>query len=1262
MPLAPLFRYEGIQSSFRCSKYLLSSTGNGQRKSIRMESSGSERKQKSTGRQSTMIIPAAMESRGRFGAIFILIATMGFFWHKPVQAQSWGASTSNPIYIYPSSPANAQVGIGISSTGTALGSQLFISSNSAGRTGLIVDQVQGSGNILDLRQAGASKFSVNYLGNIGVGGAPVTNIGFLFSPTGVSGSGIGLSVVPSFVAGNNAFDRAGYFQLKVANSASAVTVTDGAGLYVDSPSPGTNVSISNRYGLFIADQTGGTNAFAIKTGLGNVSLGGNVGIGTAIPSGILDVRPTAAASGAGLPIILSAQQGGANSPGGNVVINGGANGTPGANGNILFGTGGAINANGTFAAGERMRITQDGNVGIGITAPNGIFDVRPTAAASGAGLPIILSAQPGGANSPGGNLVLNGGANGTPGTNGNILFGIGGAINANGTFASGEKMRIDPSGNVLIGTTTPNGGLLTVNGAVGISGTIRSGGDINFTQTNFNLFANTSDGSDNARLNISAGGVINGDVTRGAFISLRGNENASPGSIQIAAGNVPTGNISMLTGSGVQALSIDANQLTTVSSLNVSGKASVGVGGPASDVGFYLSTPSTGFSGTSNEGFISDVTFPATATQTIQGIRGYVRTSAASYSVASAQVINVRDPIKGAGSSISDAYGIKIENITAGSNNNYSLHTGTGKVHLGGYLDVASGMDISGNVNFLGERLQIGGTANNAVINSNFSMRLNIDADNNATGESFIIGRDQAAIDQNNVLFKVQEDGNVGIGVSNPSAKLDVNGSANISGSLTISGDQIHSGDQVFSADRTIRRNTDNGYVTISGGSSSSNGANLILMGGSHPTSPGNWVLRTNNTDRLGWTESNTSLNLSGVLRLSGTSGEGVVLNRAGGTGYVSWQDGKGFDSWVLQRNSTGSMVVWGAGNGYDGQFKVAPSASGNPVFTVDVPNKSVSTNGKITINDEGLVLNRTVGNGYVDWQNGSGVDAWAIQRHEVSGSLVMYGLGTGTSGQFKIASALSGTPVFSVDIPNATTTVTGNLSASGKIGVGNAPSAASAAVSVKAAQPWEGLYDNTMELLGSPSLTNNPTLRFKPLSTGPSAWISAPAGGGLQIGVEEDDAPNTHTGKTPIVITAGSNVALGSNAGGQVIVGSLIPNATPGVKLDVEGDARVSGVLIATTVKTTSWGINSTPPDYVFEKGYQLASLDRVEKYVEKNKHLPDIPSAKQIMNEGVDLAEMNMKLLRKVEELTLHAIRQEKAIKKQSEEIAELKRNALR
>ena len=69
---------------------------------------------------------------------------------------------------------------------------------------------------------------------------------------------------------------------------------------------------------------------------------------------------------------------------------------------------------------------------------------------------------------------------------------------------------------------------------------------------------------------------------------------------------------------------------------------------------------------------------------------------------------------------------------------------------------------------------------------------------------------------------------------------------------------------------------------------------------------------------------------------------------------------------------------------------------------------------------------------------------------------------------------------------------------------------------------------------------------------------------------------------------------------------------------------------------------------DYVFYNDYQLMPLTKLEEFVKVNNHLPEIPSAEQVVNEGgIELKDMTVKLLKKVEELTLYIIEQDKKIK---------------
>ena len=83
-------------------------------------------------------------------------------------------------------------------------------------------------------------------------------------------------------------------------------------------------------------------------------------------------------------------------------------------------------------------------------------------------------------------------------------------------------------------------------------------------------------------------------------------------------------------------------------------------------------------------------------------------------------------------------------------------------------------------------------------------------------------------------------------------------------------------------------------------------------------------------------------------------------------------------------------------------------------------------------------------------------------------------------------------------------------------------------------------------------------------------------------------------------------------------------------------------GLVQAREVKidVSSW------PDYVFEPTYKLMPLKEVESYISENGHLPNVPDACKLEEDGLPLGEMNQILMEKVEELTLYLIQQQKEI----------------
>ncbi|SCY78143.1 hypothetical protein SAMN02927916_3354 [Flavobacterium anhuiense] len=102
-----------------------------------------------------------------------------------------------------------------------------------------------------------------------------------------------------------------------------------------------------------------------------------------------------------------------------------------------------------------------------------------------------------------------------------------------------------------------------------------------------------------------------------------------------------------------------------------------------------------------------------------------------------------------------------------------------------------------------------------------------------------------------------------------------------------------------------------------------------------------------------------------------------------------------------------------------------------------------------------------------------------------------------------------------------------------------------------------------------------------------------------------------------------------------------------------IDSKLTVAGNIASREVKVTV----DAGADFVFDKDYNLPSLESVDKFIKENKHLPEIASAEEMKKDGINLSEMNIKLLQKVEELTLYLIQQEKKNQKQSEEIEESK-----
>jgi len=109
------------------------------------------------------------------------------------------------------------------------------------------------------------------------------------------------------------------------------------------------------------------------------------------------------------------------------------------------------------------------------------------------------------------------------------------------------------------------------------------------------------------------------------------------------------------------------------------------------------------------------------------------------------------------------------------------------------------------------------------------------------------------------------------------------------------------------------------------------------------------------------------------------------------------------------------------------------------------------------------------------------------------------------------------------------------------------------------------------------------------------------------------------------------------------------IGTTTPDQALTVKGKIHAEEVIV---------NLNVPMADYVFDPSYKLMPLNQVEQFAKTNSHLPEIPSAEEVRKNGINMGEMQNKLLQKVEELTLYMIEQQKTIDQQSAKIKELEK----
>ena len=218
--------------------------------------------------------------------------------------------------------------------------------------------------------------------------------------------------------------------------------------------------------------------------------------------------------------------------------------------------------------------------------------------------------------------------------------------------------------------------------------------------------------------------------------------------------------------------------------------------------------------------------------------------------------------------------------------------------------------------------------------------------------------------------------------------------------------------------------------------------------------------------------------------------------------------------------------------------------------------------------------------------------------------------------------------------------------------------------------------------------LTGGSRLSFRIRPGAPTSSVDIAADGDVGIGTGspaarlhiEADTLNPGAGQSSILVKSANNedaiVGLGSGPSFSDNVDGFLfgYNGAAGVGRGFIGTRPTTGtgeiniaVKNSTIMKVVSTGIEVTGsikvnnvtmsvPDFVFADDYKLMPIDELKAFITANKHLPNVPSEKEIKANGLDLGEFHMSLLRKVEELTLYTVAQDETIKQLQNRLSEL------
>jgi len=796
---------------------------------------------------------------------------------------------------------------------------------------------------------------------------------------------------------------------------------------------------------------------------------------------------------------------------------------------------------------------------------------------------------------------------------------------SNGTLS--EKMRVTAAGNVGIGTATPNAAL-TVNGVVstGVATNlgVATNGDIVLPYGHRIYFANNVNNNATSALSF---GNYGGDSN--ALVLGNSNGGTWPQSLQfVVAGPYPT---------------------NSAERMRIASNGNIGIG---------ITSPNA----------LLDIAGNGVSTD---------------FRISRAGNINAYLSISSQGGAYNSS------NFTVGGNNALSLQ-GNGGAAVGAYSGggvqiPANGLIVSGNVG-IGtttptSKLQV--TAGDIAIDNGKAIRSGGDALISNNGTNLItVGSSNplhsVAINAGGLpQVLVQPTGNVGIGITSPQAKLQVDAPTTNGAQLIVGGAQTSNDQYLLFRDPWSTNNGSAGFAAL-GWNDTGNGGDIWLStlatGQPSTTAPIKRFLidQTGNVG-IGITTPAARLQLDSPL----TNGSQLIIGgpQTSADQYLLFRDAWNINNGVAGFAALGWNDTGNGGNIWLSTLGLGQSSSATPIkrFLIDqsgnvgigttTPTNKLSVAGSVGLND--VYVNGTDNSNSWHLTN-SGGSLQILQKYAsgleipvASYSADQYGnTFTGSAGWLSIGTWRGNSPIAPLDVES--------VAPSGEVarfeplpGQNSSWSLNTRSyISVASQNPqfwWEMSvqdYDDTTNHNGfalragdsnaggskkrlyiSPGSSDLYTSSYMTLYNQNTdfGWEfstedSAGSGGGNGLAFRE-------------YVSGASTPYLYIADGGKVGIGTESPDQL----LSVNGTIHAREVI----VDNNGWS------DYVFDKNYRLAPLKEVEKEIHDQKHLPGIPSASDVAKNGVSLGDMQAKLLATVEEMTLRLIDQEKRLDDQAKQM---------